>query len=147
MSLLSIASLSWLCLLLSRATAYTVEDVSSAESGEFELVMPSAKPLEAETYLCTTIRLDENNTYYVTGFDPRAEMGTAHHMLLFGCDAPGQKEELFSCGEMGRRLEGTKRAAPCARGHQVPGPAGPLRQRGQDPALGRQVRGGSQILT
>ena len=48
--------------------------------------MPSAKPLEAETYLCTTIRLDENNTYYVTGFDPRAEMGTAHHMLLFGCE-------------------------------------------------------------
>ena len=101
--------------------------------------MPSAKPLEAETYLCTTIRLDENNTYYVTGFDPRAEMGTAHHMLLFGCEvshsflspvtshlspltceqAPGQKEELFSCGEMGRRLEGTKQAAPCARGQQI----------------------------
>ena len=48
--------------------------------------MPNAKPKVAETYLCTTIRLDENNTYYVTGFDPRAEMGTAHHMLLFGCE-------------------------------------------------------------
>ena len=48
--------------------------------------MPHAKPEVAETYLCTTIRLDENNTYYVTGFNPRAEMGTAHHMLLFGCE-------------------------------------------------------------
>ena len=48
--------------------------------------MPDAKPKVAETYLCTTIRLDENNTYYVTGFNPRAEMGTAHHMLLFGCE-------------------------------------------------------------
>ena len=57
-----------------------------AESGEFELLMPDAKPKVAETYLCTTIRLDENNTYYVTGFNPRAEMGTAHHMLLFGCE-------------------------------------------------------------
>ena len=35
-------------------------------------------------------------------------MGTAHHMLLFGCEAPGQQEELFSCGEMGRVLAGTK---------------------------------------
>ena len=48
--------------------------------------MPHAKPKVAETYLCTTIRLDENNTYYVTGFNPQAEMGTAHHMLLFGCE-------------------------------------------------------------
>ena len=28
-------------------------------------------------------------------FDPRAEMGTAHHMLLFGCKEPGQRETLF----------------------------------------------------
>ena len=53
---------------------------------DIELLMPDAKPKVAETYLCTTIRLDVNNTYYVTGFDPRAEMGTAHHMLLYGCE-------------------------------------------------------------
>ena len=46
-------------------------------------------------------------------------MGTAHHMLLFGCEEPGQKEALFSCGEMGRVMEGTKQAAPCARGQQI----------------------------
>ena len=34
--------------------------------------MPQSKPKEPETYLCTTIRLDENNTYFVTGFDPKA---------------------------------------------------------------------------
>ena len=27
--------------------------------------MPKAKPEAPETYLCTPIRLDENNTYYV----------------------------------------------------------------------------------
>ena len=46
-------------------------------------------------------------------------MGTAHHMLLFGCEEPGQKESLFSCGEMGTVLQGTKQAAPCARGQQI----------------------------
>ena len=44
---------------------------SSKERGEFELRMPNSKPQEPETYLCTTIRLDENNTYFVTGFDPK----------------------------------------------------------------------------
>ena len=57
--------------------------------------------------------------YKNVGFTPRADMGTAHHMLLFGCEAPGQREELFSCGEMGRVLQGTKQAAPCARGQQI----------------------------
>ena len=46
-------------------------------------------------------------------------MGTAHHMLLFGCESPGQKEELYSCGDMGRTMEGTKQAAPCARQDMV----------------------------
>ena len=27
--------------------------------------MPLAKPTEPDTYLCTTIRLDTNNTYYI----------------------------------------------------------------------------------
>ena len=77
-------------------------------------------------------------------------MGTAHHMLLYGCKEPGQRETLFrfttmivmmmarvmmmtmvvrvmvmmmteteaifSCGEMGRVLEGTKQATPCRSG-------------------------------
>ena len=49
-----------------------VHHFSSEERGQFELRMPQSKPKEPETYLCTTIRLDENNTYFVTGFDPKA---------------------------------------------------------------------------
>lgn len=45
----------------------------------------------------------------------QAKMGTAHHMLLFGCEEPGQREELFSCGEMGRVLEGTKQVSSPSR--------------------------------
>jgi len=99
------------------STPYQVENV--VKTSEFSLLMPNSKPEEAETYLCTTIRLDENNTYYITGFDPQADMGTAHHMLLFGCKEPGMRETLFSCGEMGRVLQGTKQAAPCRSGQQI----------------------------
>jgi len=108
---------------LSEPRPYKIEDTDTSSTtedrGQFELLMPNSKPMEPETYLCTTIRLDTNNTYYITGFNPKADMGTAHHMLLFGCEAPGQKEELFSCGEMGRILPGTKQAAPCSRGQKI----------------------------
>ena len=32
---------------------------------DFPLLMPNSKPTLPETYLCTTLRLDENNTYYI----------------------------------------------------------------------------------
>jgi hypothetical protein len=54
-----------------------------------------AQPQEPETYLCAPLRLDDNTTHYITGFDPQAEMGTAHHMLLFGCKEPGRRDPLF----------------------------------------------------
>ena len=41
------------------------------------------------------VRLDTNTTHYIVGFSPAAEQRTAHHMLLFGCREPGQRESLF----------------------------------------------------
>ena len=34
--------------------------------------------------VCTPLRLDKSNTYYIVGFEPLAEKYTAHHMLLYG---------------------------------------------------------------
>ena len=34
--------------------------------------------------VCTPMRLDKSNTYYIVGFEPLAEKYTAHHMLLYG---------------------------------------------------------------
>ena len=31
------------------------------------------------------------------GFDPIAEMGTVHHMLLFGCSVPASREHVWPC--------------------------------------------------
>ena len=53
--------------------------------------MPKAKPSQAESYLCTPIRMDTEDTYFVTGFKPNATKMTAHHMLIYGCEEPGQQ--------------------------------------------------------
>jgi len=106
-------------LLVVKASPYQVENIKQKQESQFSLLMPNAKPTQPETYLCTTIRLDKNTTNYITGFNPQAEMGTAHHMLLFGCKEPGLREPLYSCGEMGIRLEGTKQAAPCQSGQEI----------------------------
>ena len=104
----------WLLLAVLTFTSYVDSSPHS-----FPLLMPNAKPAQPETYLCTTIRLDRNQTHYITGFSPKAEMGTAHHMLVYGCEEPGLRETLFSCGEMGITLPGTKQAKPCKSGQQV----------------------------
>ena len=54
--------------------------------------MPKVKPSQAESYLCTPIRLDTEATYYVTGFKPNATKMTAHHMLIYGCEEPGMNQ-------------------------------------------------------
>jgi len=100
-----------------QASPYQVENIK--QESKFSLLMPNAKPTQPETYLCTTIRLDRNTTNYITGFTPQADMGTAHHMLLFGCKEPGVVAPLFSCGEMGIRLDGTKQAPPCRSGQEI----------------------------
>ena len=64
-------------------------------------------------------RLDLNTTNFIVGFSPLAEQNTAHHMLLYGCETPGRKERLFSCGEMGIVLPGTGQSRPCQAGSQV----------------------------
>ena len=53
------------------------------ERGEFELLMPDAQPTEPETYLCTTIRLDKNNTYYITGFDPKVDQELISYLDIY----------------------------------------------------------------
>merc|ERR1712117_547362 len=59
---------------------------------EYPLLMPKVKPSQAESYLCTPIRLDTEATYYVTGFKPNATKMTAHHMLIYGCVEPGMEQ-------------------------------------------------------
>jgi peptidylglycine monooxygenase len=90
------------------------------EIDTFDILMPNVKPTKPETYLCTPVRVDPTQEYYIVGFEPNATMDVAHHMLLYGCTTPGQSEEIWNCGEMAAsRMSSLKNASPCAKGSQV----------------------------
>lgn len=43
-------------------------------------------------------------------------MDTAHHILIYGCGAPGSQKPLWSCGEMAHHDAGEETASPCGEG-------------------------------
>lgn len=76
--------------------------------------------LQPELYLCTPVKIDTNNTYYIVGFEPNATMHTAHHIILYGCGKPGSADDVWNCGEMVHHDQ-TKltSASPCAEESEV----------------------------
>ncbi|XP_055317707.1 peptidylglycine alpha-hydroxylating monooxygenase [Sitodiplosis mosellana] len=86
--------------------------------GRFPFLMPNVHPYRSELYLCTPIRVDYSNNYFIVGFEPNATMNTAHHMLLYGCGEPGTVNHVWNCGEMAARGEDDTHevASPCAQG-------------------------------
>ncbi|CAI5437881.1 unnamed protein product [Caenorhabditis angaria] len=89
------------CLLFSNINALTTD-----------LKMPGVLP-EADSYLCTSVPLTETENY-LTGFEAIAQKGTAHHILLFGCEEPGSEDLVWDCGEMNKRSDELERAPTCA---------------------------------
>lgn len=78
--------------------------------------------LQPESYLCTPVKIDVGNTYYIVGFEPNATMDTAHHIIIYGCSKPGSAKPLWSCGEMAMsdsEDSSLDKASPCADGSQV----------------------------
>ncbi|XP_031638045.1 peptidylglycine alpha-hydroxylating monooxygenase [Contarinia nasturtii] len=86
--------------------------------GRFPFLMPNVHPYRPELYLCTPIRIDYTNSYFIVGFEPNATMNTAHHMLLYGCGAPGSEKPVWNCGEMASSDEDYVHevASPCGQG-------------------------------
>jgi peptidylglycine monooxygenase len=94
--------------------------VDNDVEGRIEIHMPRAKPEQAETYLCTPFKLDKSRTHYITGFEPRANKNTAHHMLLFGCKTPGKRDPLYNCGSMAAKQKGLSSSInPCGLGTAI----------------------------
>jgi len=100
-------------LLLGLSSAVTPEEQEES-TNDFPLLMPHTKPESPESYLCTPVRLSTEETYYVVGFKPKAEMRTAHHILVFGCEEPGSDDEVWQCGEMSSDKPGSNIHRPCA---------------------------------
>merc|ERR1712018_1055929 len=61
---------------------------------EFPLLMPQVHPHQAESYLCTPIRVDTDVPYSITGFRPNATKMTAHHMLIYAWAMDAESLEL-----------------------------------------------------
>lgn len=107
-----------LALLVASSVVTAIRIVPQTE--KFEMLMPHSKPTEPETYLCTPVILDENNTYYIVGYEPNGEMKTVHHMLLYGCEEPGANAPLYNCGDMAtNNYKGVQSANVCRRGQTI----------------------------
>jgi len=81
--------------------------------------MPKIHPTQAESYLCTPIRIDTDVSYSIVGFRPNATKMTAHHMLIYGCEEPGSVKPLWNCGEMAQNEPGLEANPPCGKGSQI----------------------------
>lgn len=80
--------------------------------------MPNVQPNVDELYLCTPVKVNYTKNFYIVGFEPKASMGTVHHMLLYGCQLPGSSQEVWNCGEMVRDSEEDQHN-PCKTGSQI----------------------------
>ena len=60
----------WLNLLLTFLLLAACE--ADNNRGQMEIRMPQAKPDHPETYLCTSFKIETEQTIYITGFEPRA---------------------------------------------------------------------------
>ncbi|KAL0278431.1 UNVERIFIED_CONTAM: hypothetical protein PYX00_000255 [Menopon gallinae] len=88
----------------------------------FPLLMPNVKPSRPELYLCTPIRVNSEQSYFITSFEPNATMETAHHMIIYGCRTPGSRKAVWNCGEMAGSKdtdEALETASPCGEDTQV----------------------------
>uniref|UniRef100_A0A1B6C5R3 peptidylglycine monooxygenase n=1 Tax=Clastoptera arizonana TaxID=38151 RepID=A0A1B6C5R3_9HEMI len=86
---------------------------------QYSLFMPNVHPNKPELYLCTPIKINSTNKYYIIGFEPNATMNVVHHMLLYGCTEPGSSKPVWNCGEMSSSDMDEDSGSPCGSGSQI----------------------------
>ncbi|EFO84961.1 hypothetical protein CRE_03921 [Caenorhabditis remanei] len=96
---------------LSSCAILLVAIVTYCDATKSQIRMPGVVP-EADSYLCTSLELSDQENY-LTGFKALTTKGTAHHILLFGCEEPGSEELVWDCGEMNKPDDELPRAPTC----------------------------------
>lgn len=86
--------------------------------------MPNVHPMQPETYLCTSFKMNKKGNEYIVKFEPNATMHVAHHILIYGCKEPGFVERdtpraVWECGEMAGMKSEYRRSPTCAEGSQI----------------------------
>ncbi|CAI2730305.1 unnamed protein product [Schistosoma spindalis] len=69
------------------------------QKNKYEIRMPGVTTTMDDEYWCYSQKI-ENETLYITGFQPVYDPTLVHHLILFGCEEPGSTEGLWKCGEM-----------------------------------------------
>jgi len=69
--------------------------------------MPNVSPQTPDLYLCHKLKLDENETVYITEFSAKSTKEIAHHILLFACSDAGP-DDTWACGEMSHHSADTQ---------------------------------------
>ncbi|KAK0166496.1 hypothetical protein PV328_004911 [Microctonus aethiopoides] len=99
------------------------QDVYCHSTETYPILMPNVKPYQSELYLCTPVKINSSNTYYIVGFQPKASMNVAHHIILYGCTTPGAAKSIWNCGEMmshhSKDYSNNESASPCAEGSEI----------------------------
>lgn len=71
---------------------------------KLDLLMRNASVTMNDEYLCSSYKLPTNDQYIVQ-YEALANAGTAHHILLFGCDEPASSEDYWHCGRLCKSQE------------------------------------------
>lgn len=71
---------------------------------KLDLLMRNASVTMNDEYLCSSYKLPANDQYIVQ-YEALANAGTAHHILLFGCDEPASSEDYWHCGQLCKSQE------------------------------------------
>ncbi|XP_075255399.1 peptidylglycine alpha-hydroxylating monooxygenase-like [Convolutriloba macropyga] len=70
----------------------------TAETYRGKIFVNGYRPQEDDEYVCTALKLHDDFSYYVTGFNPHDSNGSAHHLLIYGCERPAQfTNGVYSC--------------------------------------------------
>jgi peptidylglycine monooxygenase len=109
------SSLSPLLLLLLQLGLYSAVPVAKRDVGRqtpVDLLMPDVQPVIVDSYLCHTMKMAKD-PLYIIGFQPRASMKKAHHVLIYGCTVPGSAHSVWDCGEMHTSSQSFETAPVC----------------------------------
>jgi len=100
-------------------SAAPLSDSDKNDKARVPLRMPGVRPQKAETYLCYAKQLDGSQPVYITGFEPKANMTTAHHVLIYGCKEPGNDTTPWNCGEMVSSDDDFQQGPVCKSGAKI----------------------------
>jgi peptidylglycine monooxygenase len=94
-----------------------VEEESEIEQSD--LRMPGVTLNTNETYLCSSFPLDLSDTHYLLAFEALATAKHVHHMILFGCDEPGNNAQVWDCGEMSAKNSEYEHSPVCSSNPEI----------------------------